>query len=72
MGKSGRAILRTLAAGLVRPEALADRAVGSLRKKIPVLILALEGNRATSTARPRHPKCSNADSHRRRDVSVPA
>jgi hypothetical protein len=43
MGKRGRAILRTLAAGLVRPEALVDRALGSLRSKIPGLILALEG-----------------------------
>lgn len=43
VGKSGRAILRALATGQDRPELLADRAVGSLRNKIPALILALEG-----------------------------
>jgi len=43
VGKSGRAILRALATGQDRPELLADRAVGSLRSKIPALILALEG-----------------------------
>jgi transposase len=43
VGKSGRAILRALASGQDRPELLADRAVGSLRSKIPALILALDG-----------------------------
>jgi len=43
VGKSGRAILRALASGQDRAELLADRAVGSLRNKIPALILALEG-----------------------------
>ena len=43
VGKSGKAMLRALAAGLRRPEALADRALGRLRSKIPELIAALEG-----------------------------
>jgi transposase len=43
VGKSGMAILRALASGQSRPEMLADRAVGSLRSRIPALVLALEG-----------------------------
>jgi transposase len=43
VGKSGQAMLRALAAGLRRPEALADRALGRLRSKIPELIAAFEG-----------------------------
>ena len=43
VGKSGTAMLRALAAGARRPEALADRALGHLRKKIPELVLAFEG-----------------------------
>lgn len=42
-GKSGRAMLRALADGVVRPELMADKALGQLRKKIPDLVLALEG-----------------------------
>jgi transposase len=43
VGKSGRSILRALAAGQDSAELLADRAVGSLRNKISALIPALEG-----------------------------
>jgi transposase len=43
VGKSGLAMLRALAAGLRRPEALADRALGRLRSKLPELIAAFEG-----------------------------
>jgi transposase len=42
-GKSGRAMLRLLADGVVGPERLADEALGLLRRKRPELILALEG-----------------------------
>jgi transposase len=42
-GKSGRAMLAALASGVRRPEVLADKALGSLRNKIPNLILALDG-----------------------------
>jgi transposase len=43
VGKSGKAMLRALADGVSRPEALADKAFRQLRKKIPDLILALDG-----------------------------
>ncbi|MDX2149365.1 MAG: IS110 family transposase [Bryobacteraceae bacterium] len=42
-GKSGRAILSAIAHGRVNPEALAEKALGRLRTKIPELVLALEG-----------------------------
>ncbi|MDX2152340.1 MAG: transposase [Bryobacteraceae bacterium] len=42
-GKSGRAIPSAIAHGRVHPEALADKALGRLRTKIPELVLALEG-----------------------------
>lgn len=42
-GKTGRSVLRALAEGQNNPQLLADRAVGSLRSKVPALILALEG-----------------------------
>lgn len=42
-GKSGRAMLKALAAGVRSPEVLADKALGQLRNKIPNLILALDG-----------------------------
>jgi transposase len=42
-GKSGRAMLAALATGVRRPEVLADKALGSLRSRIPNLILALDG-----------------------------
>ena len=38
VGKSGRAILHAIANGRTQPEALADRAVGHLRNKIPELM----------------------------------
>jgi transposase len=44
LGKSGRAILVALLHGEEDPEKLAERALGVLRKKIPELKLALEGN----------------------------
>jgi transposase len=44
LGKSGRKMLRALLNGQDNPEALADMALGRLRKKIPQLKLALEGN----------------------------
>jgi transposase len=43
VGKSGRAMLRALIDGVRRPEVLAEKAVGKLHKKIPDLILALDG-----------------------------
>jgi hypothetical protein len=43
VGKSGKAMLRALADGVSRPEILADKAFSHLRKKIPDLILALDG-----------------------------
>jgi transposase len=43
VGKSSLAILRRLADGADQPEALARLALQSLKKKIPELILALEG-----------------------------
>ena len=43
VGKSGRAMLSLLADGVVRPERLADQAIGHLRKKMPDLLLALDG-----------------------------
>ena len=43
VGASGKAMLRALAAGVRRPETLADKALGTLRKKIPELTAALEG-----------------------------
>lgn len=44
VGRSGRAMLTLLAEGVVRPERLADAALGRLRSKIPELLLALNGN----------------------------
>jgi transposase len=44
LGKSGRKILRALLNGEQDVEKLADMALGALRKKIPQLKLALEGN----------------------------
>ena len=43
VGVSGRAILQAIAAGRSQPEALAKRAVGSLRHKTAELTLALNG-----------------------------
>lgn len=43
VGTSGMAMLRALAAGEQRPEALANKAVRLLRKKIPELMAAFEG-----------------------------
>jgi transposase len=43
LGKSGRAMLRALLAGEADPARLAELALGRLRKKIPQLQLALEG-----------------------------
>jgi transposase len=43
VGKSGRAMLRLLAAGVRDPEELADCALGRLRSKTAELILALDG-----------------------------
>jgi transposase len=43
MGVSGRAMITAITRGTTDPEALADLARGSLRKKIPVLKCALEG-----------------------------
>jgi transposase len=43
VGKSGMAILRLLANGVRDPEQLAEQALSSLRRKIPELILALDG-----------------------------
>lgn len=42
-GKSGRAILRSLAEGVSDPEKLSTLALGAMRKKVPELILALDG-----------------------------
>jgi transposase len=44
LGKSGRKMLRALLDGVENPHQLADLALGRLRKKIPQLKLALEGN----------------------------
>ena len=44
LGKSGRAMLRALIRGETDPAAMADLALGQLRKKIPALRRALEGN----------------------------
>jgi transposase len=44
LGKSGRKMLRALLSGETDVEKLADMAIGVLRKKIPQLKLALEGN----------------------------
>jgi transposase len=44
LGKSGRKMLRALLKGQENPDQLADLALGRLRKKIPQLKLALEGN----------------------------
>jgi transposase len=44
LGKSGRAMLRALLQGETDTEKLAEMARGQLRKKIPQLKLALEGN----------------------------
>jgi transposase len=44
LGKSGRKMLRALLNGTQDVEQLADMALGQLRKKIPELKLALEGN----------------------------
>jgi transposase len=44
LGKSGRAMLRALLRGEQDPQKLAELARGVLRKKIPQLKLALEGN----------------------------
>lgn len=43
LGVSGRAMLEQLAAGQQDPQQLAQLAVGKLRKKIPLLVPALEG-----------------------------
>jgi len=43
VGKSGRAILDRLSRGEGRAEELAELALGSLKKKIPDLVLALDG-----------------------------
>jgi transposase len=43
LGVSGQAMLRALAAGETNPQRMADLAKKQLRKKIPVLQLALEG-----------------------------
>ena len=43
VGASGKAMLRALAAGVRRPEMLADKALGTLRRKIPELTAAFEG-----------------------------
>lgn len=43
LGVSGQAMLRALAAGETNPQRMADMAKKQLRKKIPVLQLALEG-----------------------------
>jgi transposase len=44
LGASGRAMIEALIDGTTDPEALADLAKGRLRKKIPALEEALEGN----------------------------
>lgn len=44
LGKSGRAILQAMLRGQTDPAQLAELALGHLRKKIPQLRLALEGN----------------------------
>lgn len=44
LGKSGRKMLRSLLYGQENAEQLADMALGRLRKKIPQLKLAMEGN----------------------------
>ena len=44
LGKSGRKMLRALLSGQTDTEAMADLALGVLRKKIPELKLALEGH----------------------------
>jgi transposase len=43
-GKSGQAMLKAMVSGTTDPEALAELALGKLRKKIPALHEALEGN----------------------------
>jgi transposase len=43
LGASGKAMLRALCAGEADPDALAERAKGKLRAKLPALRLALEG-----------------------------
>ena len=43
MGKSGRAMLEALVAGIADPTVLADLALGQLRRKIPELQRALVG-----------------------------
>lgn len=43
VGKSGKSMLAMLASGISRPERLADEARGPLRRKMPELLLALEG-----------------------------
>lgn len=43
VGKSGRTMLKAIAAGRSNPEWLAERAIGHLRVKIPELMLAFEG-----------------------------
>lgn len=43
VGVSGKAMLRALAAGVRRPETLADKALGTLRTKIPELMAAFDG-----------------------------
>jgi len=43
VGKSGRTMLNLLAGGHSNPEHMADKALGQLRKKVPDLILALDG-----------------------------
>lgn len=43
VGKSGKAMLRSLAEGASRPEVLAEKALGHLKKKTPELVLALDG-----------------------------
>jgi transposase len=44
LGKSGRAMLRALLRGEQNAEQMAGLALGVLRKKLPELQLALEGN----------------------------
>lgn len=44
LGKSGRQMLNAMLNGERKPEVLADLALGTLRKKIPQLELALEGH----------------------------
>jgi transposase len=44
LGASGRAMIEALVSGTTDPEVLAESAEGRLRKKIPALEEALEGN----------------------------